>query len=321
MLNLLRKMPRFNKRVPVKTRAVLLVLLPFLVGAACSLPFLGLDETGSESRVATAVAQTAAAEEGQEAGSTQPSADGQEGDDAPEDTAAPSPPTDTPSPEPTDTATVPPTSTYTPTPDAVGVHVTGNTYCRTGPGDIYESRGILNTDQDSELIAKDPTGSFWYIVNPDQPGENCWIWGNYATPEGPTDQLPVFTPPPSPTPYADFTAYFREKDACVAPWTEYTIENTGTLPLESFWIKVEDTDSGEVFGPKTSNVFKTLSGCLDDTQEDTIAPGGEAYLMSAEVGTRSYDPSGEPLRATIKICTQENLGGACLTRVVTFTSP
>jgi len=313
MLNLLKKSARFIDRLPAKAAAVLITAPLIILAGACTLPGWGPDDADTAGQVATAVAQTAAAEEGQD-----PDA-GEQADAT--DTAVPSPPTDTPSPEATATATVQPTSTFTPTPDAVGVHVTGNTYCRTGPGDIYESRGILNTDQDSELIAKDPTGSFWYIVNPDQPGENCWIWGNYATPEGPTDQLPVFTPPPSPTPYADFAAYFREKDACVAPWTEYTIENTGTLPLESFWIKVEDTDSGEEFGPKTSNVFKTLSGCLDDTQEDTIAPGGEAYLMSAEVGTRSYDPSGEPLRATIKICTQENLGGACLTKVVTFTSP
>lgn len=277
---------------------------------ACSIPGLDLGAGADGETVGTSVAATVAARTGTGGAPT--------GEPLDTDTPAPS---NTATPAPTGTATAVPTATLTPTPEDAVVRVSGDTFCRAGPGEVYEGRGILNTDQESVIIARDPTGNFWYIENPDQPGEKCWIWGNYATPEGPTSGLPVYTPPPSPTPSMDYAAAFREMDECVAPWMEFTITNTGDLPLESFWIKVEDRDSGETVGPNTGNLFESWNACMDGTSQDTIAPGGKAFLMSSQFGSPSYSPRGEPLLATIRVCTQENLGGTCLTRQVSFTAP
>jgi hypothetical protein len=52
----------------------------------------------------------------------------------------------------------------------------------------------------AEVVARSSAGNYWYIVNPDLPGEFCYLWGEYATVAGDTAVLPAFTPPPSPTP-------------------------------------------------------------------------------------------------------------------------
>ena len=131
----------------LKARRALLAVMVLLAmsSLACSLPGLfGSGEEGGGDAVETFVARTLNAEE-------------TEG--ARQDTATPSPEvTATNTPAPSDTPTLVPTNTNTPTPSAVGVHVTGNTNCRVGPADNYQGLGIFNTDQESEIIAKDPSG-------------------------------------------------------------------------------------------------------------------------------------------------------------------
>jgi len=296
-----------EKLIQNKPLPFLLVVLTILltVSISCSLPSVLSDQdNGSDNNVETSVAQTMAA---------------QDADEGSDETDTPAPPTDTSTPDATDTPTLTPTITDTPTPEAVNVHVTGNTFCRTGPGSVYDRMGILNTDEESEIIAKNPTGEFWYVVNPDDPSQKCWIWGNYATPEGPTAGLPVYTPPPSPTPYIDFTVSFREMDMCTFYWMEFTVQNTGTMPLESFSVTVKDTDTGKTSGPSSENVFKTWKGCLDGTAQNMVSPGGTAHFMGDGFYSKTYSPKGQPMQATIKICSKDNLNGMCVTRNVSFT--
>jgi hypothetical protein len=116
--------------------------------------------------------------------------------------------TATPSPEPvatmTFTPTTNPTITLTPTPETPRVHVDADTFCRLGPG--RPPLGVLYVGQESEILAKDPWGYYWFIVNPEGTGDNCWIWSRYATPEGPLDGLPVYTPHPTYTPTVTLTS-------------------------------------------------------------------------------------------------------------------
>ena len=79
------------------------------------------------------------------------------------------------------------------------ISVTTDTNCRKGTNVIYDYLGaFLIGDGKVPIVAKDPTGRYWYINNPDAPG-GCWVSGNYAVVEGDTSALPVFTPPPPPT--------------------------------------------------------------------------------------------------------------------------
>ena len=115
--------------------------------------------------------------------------------------------TATPSPQPSSTLTFTPTTsptiTLTPTLETPRVHVDADTFCRLGPG--RPPLGVLYVGQEAEILAKDPWGYYWFIVNPDGTGQNCWIWSRYATPEGPLDSLPVYTPHPTLIPTATIT--------------------------------------------------------------------------------------------------------------------
>ena len=80
------------------------------------------------------------------------------------------------------------------------VSVSINTNCRTGPGVSYDLRGALLVGETEEIVAVSTAPNYWYITNPDRPGEFCYLWGEYATVVGETQALPKFTPLPSPTP-------------------------------------------------------------------------------------------------------------------------
>ena len=290
-----------------------LVLIMILL-SSCSLP---LDEILGESgeQVGTSVARTVAAQsKGEE--SAQDS-------QAPADTETPAPaPSATATRGPTDTVTQPPTATLTPTPEDVLVNVTGDTFCRTGPGSVYDQQSILNTDQTSEILAKDPTGSFWYINNPDSEGE-CWIWGNYATPQGPTDQLPVYTPPPSPTPSLNFSADLHSWDGVAGGvYLWFVIKNTGGVPLESVTTTVKSkwtTGGGTV---KNQTVTSTYNKFADKSLPippnlNNAAPGDTVYTSS----DRNNTITSSSIQVTMTICSQDNLNGECLTRNFTANYP
>ena len=222
---------------------------------------------------------------------------------------------------PTVSKTKPPlvtaTETHTPTPESARVHVTGNTFCRSGPGSVYSQQAVLNMDEESEISAKDPTGNFWYINNPDQPTGKCWIWGNYATPEGNLAGLPVYTPPPTPTPTPGM-AFSVSYDPPYVESGDYAqvfflIENTGGIPFQSVTITVEGMRTYAVSTPmpesvtSTSNSFTSSRSGLS-LKLDMIRPGNTAYGLSGEI--RASDD----LSASITVCSEDNLNGKCLTK-------
>jgi hypothetical protein len=106
------------------------------------------------------------------------------GEDGP-DAAAPS---DTP--EPTATATLGPPM----------LHVSLDTNCRSGPGDVYDYLGAILVGEEARVTGKLADESFWYIENPDASPPYCWVWGMYATIVGDKSGIPILTPPPTPTP-------------------------------------------------------------------------------------------------------------------------
>ena len=232
---------------------------------------------------------------------------------AEEEGTSPAQPSGTEEPPASETAapTLTATERSTPTPESPGIHVSGDTFCRFGPGDVYEALGILNTDQESMILAEDPTGGFWYIQNPDNPGENCWIWGHYATPEGPTDQLPVYTPPPTPTPSASITASFVY--VCAEWYFDFQVENTGDIPFESYKMTLEDQRTGV---SEVTQVNQWPGACTGGGPE-SLDPGetGRAYAEFLD-----HNPLGDTIRATLKACQEDHLGGICTTTSLTFTA-
>lgn len=97
-----------------------------------------------------------------------------------------------------------PTVTLTPTPSVPTVSVSMDTNCRSGPGQPYDIIGALMVGEQAEVVGTAVGGGYWLIKNPDRAGD-CWLWANYATVVGETAGLPMFTPPPTPTPVYNWT--------------------------------------------------------------------------------------------------------------------
>lgn len=218
---------------------------------------------------------------------------------------------------PMETATA--TLSHTPTPFLPQISVSVPTNCRVGPGKDYERVGALMVGETVQVYARDTTGAFWYIRNPDSNNGYCWVWGEYATVTGLTYILPVYTPPPTPTatatPPPSFDASYSGLVVCTGWWPEIRLRNTGQVTFRSVGISLKDTvTSTSVYN--SSDGFEDNPDCTTTTSRKTLL-GGKAVTVSAPGFT--YDPTGHKLRATITLCSDTGQSGTCVTDTFTFT--
>ncbi len=291
-------MPKLN---PI----LLSVIVLLLASLACAVP--NIQVRPDQSLMDTAVAQTIVAGLTQLAPSLVPigSVSG-----TPSFTFTPEAPTFTP------TATLTPSPVYTSTPLTPQISVSVATNCRVGPGKVYDRVGALLVGEVAEVVGRDPIGNYWYIRNPDSNSGFCWLWGQYATLSGNTSVLPVFTPPPTPTPMPDFEASFSGSDTCAGGWwVDIRFENTGGTNFKSVSMTVRDTVTDAVQS-LYSDGFTSKDGCLSAVTRDNLPPGEKRTISSPAF---AYDPSGHKLRATITLCSNTAQSGTCVTKVITFT--
>jgi hypothetical protein len=222
-------------------------------------------------------------------------------------------------PSPTSTETATPTLYFTPTPFLPQISVSIATNCRVGPGKIYDQVGALLVGKTVDVYARDPSGMYWYIRNPDRPNEYCWVWGQYASVTGLTFILPVYTPPPTPTatatPAPSFDASYSGLVVCTGWWPEIRIRNTGLITFRSVGISLKDTEtSTSVYN--SSDGFEDNPDCTTTNSRKTLLPG-KAVTVSAPGFT--YDPTGHKLRASVTLCSDTGQSGVCAVETFTFT--
>jgi hypothetical protein len=190
-----------------------------------------------------------------------------------------------------------------------------DTNCRTGPGQVYDYLGGLMVGEQAEVSARDPSGRYWYIRNPDGPGF-CWVWAEYATVVGDTGPLPVFTPLPTPTPLLDFSFAFNSTSNCAGHYyIELLVTNTGALVLESYSLFVRN-DSHALSTAYADNRFADIEACGAEPPSANIAPGGTGHIGTMPF--MDFNPAGDSFFAELTMCTQDDQGGQCLTRTITF---
>jgi len=279
-------------------RLVIPLILISVSALACNLPVGQMDEEGSSSQE-TFIAQTVDA-----------------GDDEEGEVPATITPDDEPSPtEPSP----PPAATETEVPPEV--HVEGDTNCRTGPGDVYEIRGAVLAGENVPVKAEDPSGSYWYVDNPDQPGSQCWIWGEYATPEGSMANLPVYTPRPTPTPQVVFQPTYLQTTGFSSLFMEFEIKNTGRTALESISVKVIDKDTSDTVPTRTRDDFGKILGEGEQSGSiDTLQSGKKGFAYSDFFPFGGTGAAGHQMQAIFKACTQDGLTGRCTTKTINFKS-
>jgi hypothetical protein len=206
---------------------IFLATIALLMMAGCGQSPIEVEAVDPEVQVQTRVAQTLAAM------AESNSVDEVIEEEQPQPTLLPSE-TPTLTLMPTDTPI--PTDTLTPTPAIPQVHVDVNTNCRSGPGVIFDVLGYLLVDQNAEVVGQYAQDDYWVIKNPDRAGE-CWLWGYYATLEGPVGELPYFTPPPTPTPEVNWTGTWTTAYAEIGnPYITFTISlsQSGTIVYGNF---------------------------------------------------------------------------------------
>jgi hypothetical protein len=309
-----------NHRRPFVLALITCLGLTILL-SGCNLPGSGNPTAVPQDVLATFVAETVQAQ----TGSTPPVVN------TPALTNTPAPlltPTETQTALVEDTPTstdLPPTATETAT-LTLGVpqiNAEQDTRCRLGPSTIYNVVGFLLTTEQSTVHGKDSGGEWWYIENPKKPGAYCWVWGGSTRVSGDTSSLPVITPPPTPT----FTATvgpslvltYDNVHACGStPTAIIKVRNSGSEALESLNLKIEDlTNSTTLYPAATSNApFMGTSGECPPGGDSL--PAGKTYYVGGAIGAGN---SGHTARVTVKLCTEDDLDGACETKTVQFTIP
>ena len=309
-----------NRKYLNSYQIILAGCMLILLSLACNMPLMARQEDDSQLKqpgfVETSIAETMAAL------GRQPDAEDQS-DQVDEDippTATFTPDnteTSTQTPTVTETPTLTPTVTDTPTPEVPWVYISENTNCRSGPGKVYDWLITVQQGQEAEAVAKDPLDQYWYIRRPDQESAFCWLWGRYATPEGNTASLPVFTPPPTPTPSMDFSiSYHSNIGLCGAVWVlQYRVDNIGAFTFESW--KTTETDHTGGSNPQDTqdNTFFEFGGCAPVNVQVDLTPGEASYVMARF----NNDPQGHDITTKIRLCTENGLGGECLVKTFRHT--
>jgi hypothetical protein len=292
------------------TPILLSVTVLLLVSLACALPSVPIatqDPNQDPNSISTAIGQTIVAALTQTAGAVLPVSSVDSPTAA--QTFTPEPPTVTL------TETLSPTPIFTATPLVPQISVSVATNCRVGPGRVYDRVGALLVGEVAEVIGRDPTGNYWYIRNPDRTNGFCWLWGEYATLTGNFAVLPMFTPPPTPTPAPGFDASYDGLETCVGWWVDIDLTNTGGIAFESISLTVRDTDTDAVVFQST-DTFTAIDGCLGSSTNDILPLDATRTVSSPPF---AYNPTGHELRATITLCSGNGQNGMCVTEVINFT--
>jgi hypothetical protein len=229
-------------------------------------------------------------------------------------------------PESTFTQTLTPTITLTPTLEGVFLTVSQDTYCRFGaPYSSFKILATVKTGQKVEVISRNPENDSYYVKNPYEPNATCWLYGKYATLTGNPGALPVSTMHPTPTPTftptpaINFTVTYSGIETCAGEFgIKLFIRNTGP----SIWqyVSISGTDSVTSFGINhTSNQFNSYSGCNITLSQGDLTTGEESYVLAVAPGQFNYDPTGHLINLTVKLCSQDNALGTCLSKPISFT--
>ena len=215
----------------------------------------------------------------------------------------------------TPTTALSPMPLLTNTPTVPIVSVSLDTNCRLGPGKAYDMVGSLLVGEVAEVVARDPSGRYLYIRNPDQSNGFCWLWVEYATVSGNVGVLPMYTPLPTPTPMPGFEAVYDGLETCVGWWVNLQLTNTGGIPFQSISLTITDSNTDNSLS-MYADKFTALEGCHNTSTKDTLRPG-EIFRVSTPAF--ADDPNGHKMRATITLCSAAGQNGTCVTKAIKFT--
>ena len=219
--------------------------------------------------------------------------------------------TETPTVTTTETPIREPSATSTP--EAPKAEVVRETNCRVGPAGNYDLVATYQDGQMLEVVAKDLGAGYWFVRNPENLDEQCYLLANNVTISGDTSALPKFTPQPSPTAAPYFNVDFKKFDTCKGnDFAIFVVENIGSVPFRSAYIRVTDQRVDKSV-EQALNAFDQFVGCVLAKNIAPLDPGATGYLTSPPF---LWNARGNKLQAVIMLCTEKDLKGTCVTQTI-----
>jgi hypothetical protein len=221
------------------------------------------------------------------------------------------------------TATFEPSATPPPAPTALPalVSVSQATNCRSGQDERFIFEGVLDVGEQAEVLAKSDSEDYWLIVNPDDPDSTCWLWGAYATVEGQTEDLPIHTPEPTPTPSVGFDVWFHGFASCGSNQLAiFAVHNGGAVRLWSGWIGAYTVGgSQKLYGPILDRhpFSKTATETCPAGHGNELFPGEVNYVLIP----LNSPPTETDAYVEFKLCSADHGGGECVTKIGYFYLP
>lgn len=97
---------------------------------------------------------------------------------------------------PTQTPSITPSPTVIPTPTVPQVTpISVNVNCRSGPDVAYSATSALLFGQTAKLVGRNDDSSWWYVADPTNAGQFCWVAASVVSTAGNLSGLPVIAPP------------------------------------------------------------------------------------------------------------------------------
>jgi len=195
-----------------------------------------------------------------------------------------------------------------------------DTNCRQGPSTSYTVMGLLHADQQSIALGTNNDQSWWYIENPDNPENACWVNGETTELKGDASLLALITPPPPPITGVSFLAAFWKVEDCANnPLAIIQINNTGTEKLESMSIvMIDQTTNDTIFYIPTTN-FPFLDNKEPCTIGNEFLAAGKIGIVGGYLGQAARHA--HVIRTSIKMCNEDYLSGTCAESPVEFIVP
>ncbi len=229
----------------------------------------------------------------------------------------------TPTPPSPPTGTAPP---GTPTPQTVAdgppqARITGNVWCRSGPGIAYTAMAALVPGDLVRLTGQyqGDRGAYW-VVETDQ-GTACWVPRRYATPlEGErAEAVPTVNPPPPP-PVAFDIQIERLSECGDRHGLTLRLTNWGTRLLESVDVKLQGPGMAYTYTLEQHkrNGFEWWMTCNAGGRLERLLPGEVGFVT---VDTPGREIKQGPIFVTVRTCTENNLQGLCLERSLSLLPP
>lgn len=225
------------------------------------------------------------------------------------------------------------TSTFEPTlePTQAGVWLTvqENTNCRTGQGSSFGWVTLIKPGERVEAIARNSSGDYYFVHNPNSPGSLCWLWSKYASATGNSTSLPVYTPQPTSTPRVTPTMtltpidvsfeYIGVENCGSDYYFRFFIKNTGALIWQSFKLTVVDQTDDTTF-VHDSNFFQDARACAMGLEQADLTSGEYSYIVSYNPGQMNYDPVGigHTFEVTLTVYTNNNRIGKSVAKTLTL---